>query len=45
MARLRHQQFDSAHVVNQAMTPLLTRLNEKLFQTAERGLNHVMQRT
>src|SRR5471030_2147055 len=32
MARLRHQQFASVHEVNQAMTPLLTRLNEKLFQ-------------
>ena len=32
MARLRHQQFDSVHEVNQAMAPLLTRLNEKLFQ-------------
>jgi len=32
MARLRHQRFDSVHEVNQAMAPLLTRLNEKLFQ-------------
>jgi transposase len=32
MARLRHQQFDSVHQVNQAIAPLLTRLNEKLFQ-------------
>ena len=32
MARLRHQQFGSVHEVNQAMAPLLTRLNEKLFQ-------------
>jgi transposase len=32
MARLRHQQFASVHEVNQAVTPLLTRLNEKPFQ-------------
>ena len=32
MARLRHQKFDSVHEANQAMAPLLTRLNEKLFQ-------------
>ena len=32
MARLRHQKFDSVHEVNQAMAPLLKRLNEKLFQ-------------
>ena len=31
MVRLRHQQFDSVHEVNQAMAPLLIRLNEKLF--------------
>ncbi len=31
MARLRHQKFDSVHEVTQAMAPLLTRLNEKLF--------------
>jgi transposase len=32
MARLRHQQFGSVHEVNEAIAPLLTRLNEKLFQ-------------
>jgi len=32
MARLRHQQFASVHEVNQAVAPLLTRLNEKPFQ-------------
>src|SRR5471030_277744 len=32
MARLRHQQFGSVREVNQAMAPLLTRLNEKPFQ-------------
>jgi len=32
MARLRHQQFDSVHEVNEAIVPLLTRLNEKAFQ-------------
>jgi len=32
MARLRHQQFASVHEVNQAMAPLLTRLNDKAFQ-------------
>jgi transposase len=32
MARLRHQQFGSVHEFNQVITPLLTRLNEKLFQ-------------
>ena len=32
MARLRHQQFTSVHEVNAAITPLLTRLNEKPFQ-------------
>ncbi len=32
MARLRHQQFGSVHEVNAAMTPLLTRLNDKPFQ-------------
>ena len=32
MARLRHQQFGSAHEVNAAMAPLLTRLNDKPFQ-------------
>lgn len=32
MARLRHQRFSSVHEVNQAMAPLLTRLNDKPFQ-------------
>jgi transposase len=32
MARLRHQQFTSVGEVNQAIAPLLTRLNEKPFQ-------------
>jgi transposase len=32
MARLRHQQFASVHDVNEAVAPLLTRLNEKPFQ-------------
>jgi len=32
MARLQHQQFANMHEVNQAMAPLLTRLNDKLFQ-------------
>jgi transposase len=32
MARLRHHQFASVHEVNQAIAPLLTRLNEKPFQ-------------
>lgn len=32
MARLRHQRFASVHEVNKAITPLLTRLNEKPFQ-------------
>ena len=32
MARLRHQHFDSVHEVNQAMSPLLTRLIDKPFQ-------------
>lgn len=32
MARLRHQQFASAHEVNQAIAPLLAQLNEKPFQ-------------
>jgi transposase len=32
MARLRHHQFSSVHEVNQAIAPLLTRLNEKPFQ-------------
>ena len=32
MARLRHQRFTSVHEVNAAITPLLTRLNEKPFQ-------------
>lgn len=32
MARLRHQTFASVDDVNLAMTPLLTRLNAKLFQ-------------
>jgi len=32
MARLRHQQFASVHEVNVAIAPLLTRLNDKLFQ-------------
>ena len=32
MARLRHQQFVSVHEVNEAMAPLLTRLNDKAFQ-------------
>ena len=32
MARLRHQQFASVHEVNNAITPLLKRLNEKPFQ-------------
>ncbi len=32
MARLRHQQFGSVHEVDQAMAPLLARLNEKPFQ-------------
>ena len=36
MARLRHQQFDSVHEVDLAMAPLLTRLNEKLFQKLQR---------
>lgn len=32
MARLRHQRFASVHEVNEAIAPLLTRLNEKPFQ-------------
>ena len=32
MARLRHQQFASVREVNQAVAPLLTRLNERPFQ-------------
>src|SRR6202790_3584066 len=32
MARLRHQQFASVHEVNQAIAPLLRRLNDKPFQ-------------
>ncbi|MGA9032546.1 MAG: IS21 family transposase [Sulfuricaulis sp.] len=32
MARLRHQPFSSVHEVNQAIAPLLTRLNDKPFQ-------------
>ncbi len=32
MARLRHQSFASVHEVNQAIAPLLTRLNERPFQ-------------
>ena len=32
MARLRHQQFTSVHDVNEAIAPLLTRLNERPFQ-------------
>ncbi|MGI9376187.1 IS21 family transposase [Eoetvoesiella caeni] len=32
MARLRHQRFASMYEVNKAITPLLTRLNEKPFQ-------------
>ena len=32
MARLRHQQFATVHEVNEAVAPLLTRLNEKPFQ-------------
>jgi hypothetical protein len=32
MARLRKQQFANMNEVNQAMAPLLTRLNDKLFQ-------------
>src|SRR5450830_1902635 len=32
MARLRHQQFNSVHEVNDAITPLLARLNDKPFQ-------------
>src|SRR5471032_3398474 len=32
MARLRHQRFASVHEVNQAMAPLLARLNDKPFQ-------------
>ena len=32
MARLRHQQFTSVHEVNEAIAPLLKRLNEKAFQ-------------
>jgi len=32
MARLRHQQFANVHEVNLAIAPLLTRLNNKLFQ-------------
>ena len=32
MARLRHQSFTSVHDVNQAIAPLLTRLNERPFQ-------------
>ena len=32
MARLRHQQFASVHDVNEAIAPLLTRLNERPFQ-------------
>jgi transposase len=32
MARLRHQQFASVHEVNQAIAPLLIRLNDKPFQ-------------
>jgi transposase len=32
MARLRHQRFASVHEVNVAIMPLLTRLNDKLFQ-------------
>jgi transposase len=32
MARLRHQQFSSVHEVNEAIAPLLARLNDKPFQ-------------
>jgi transposase len=32
LARLRHQRFANVHEVNQAIQPLLTRLNEKPFQ-------------
>jgi transposase len=32
MARLRHQQFANVHEVNEAMAPLLARLNDKPFQ-------------
>ncbi len=32
MARLRHQQFASVHEVNEAIAPLLKRLNERPFQ-------------
>jgi transposase len=32
MARLRHQSFESVEAVNDAIAPLLTRLNEKPFQ-------------
>src|SRR3984893_60598 len=32
MARLRHQQFASVHEVNQAIAPLLIRLNDRPFQ-------------
>lgn len=32
MARLRHQRFGSVHEVNEAMAPLLARLNDKPFQ-------------
>ncbi len=32
MARLRHQLFTSVHDVNEAIAPLLTRLNERPFQ-------------
>ena len=32
MMRLRHQQFGSVHEVNDAIAPLLTRLNGKAFQ-------------
>jgi transposase len=32
MARLRHQKFSNVHEVNDAIAPLLTRLNDKPFQ-------------
>jgi transposase len=32
MARMRHQQFGNVHEVNEAIKPLLTRLNDKPFQ-------------
>lgn len=32
MARLRHQQFSNVHEVNEAIAPLLARLNDKPFQ-------------